>query len=555
MLRNKLKNTLTFFSRPSGFLSVLNLSCLIGIGSFTVPAQTTVSKVWVADNRDGTYQNPILHADYSDPDAVRVGDDFYMTASSFNSAPGLPILHSKDLVNWTIIGHAFSRQPPFDVFSRPQHGNGVWAPAIRYHNKEFYIFYSDPDYGVYILKARNPAGPWSDPLLIKAAKGWIDPCPFWDDDGNAYLVNAFARSRSRIKSILVVNRMSVDGTKILDEGTIVFDGHDDHPTVEGPKLYKRNGYYYIFAPAGGVESGWQLALRSKRIDGPYELKIVLAQGKTAINGPHQGAWVETPTGESWFLHFQDRGAYGRIVHLQPMKWLNDWPMIGVDPDGDGTGEPVLRFQKPKVAGTHPLNTPPDSDEFNESKLGLQWQWHANPQSNWGFVSGAYGFLRLFNVALPGEFKNFWDVPNLLLQKFPAPSFNATTKVNFTARDENDKTGLIVMGLDYSYISVKKRADGFYVSQSLCIDADKQTPEKEFPGVRLNGGNVYLRVMVTHNGMSTFSYSVDGNRFMPIGQSFRARQGRWIGAKLGIFAVGSGTASEMGYADFDWFRIH
>ncbi len=282
---------------------------------------SSVSKVWVADNGDGTYKNPIIHADYSDPDAIRVGEDFYMTASSFNAVPGLPILHSKDLVNWAIIGYVFTRQPPLDVFSKPQHGNGVWAPALRYHKGEFYLYYPDPDYGIYLAKATNPAGPWSEPLLVKAAKGWIDPCPLWDDDGNAYLVNALAASRSGVKSILVVNRMSADGTKLLDDGVMVFDGHDKHPTLEGPKFYKRNGYYYISAPAGGVETGWQLVLRAKNIYGPYEEKIVLAQGKTQINGPHQGAWLDTPTGEFWFIHFQDRGPYGRIVHLQPMRWL------------------------------------------------------------------------------------------------------------------------------------------------------------------------------------------------------------------------------------------
>jgi beta-xylosidase len=530
-------------------------SFLLALISFTTAAQTTVSNVWVADNGNGTYRNPVLHADYSDPDVVRVGEDFYLTASSFNTVPGLPILHSKDLVNWTIIGHVFSRQPPFDVFSKPQHGNGVWAPAIRYHNNEFYIFYSDPDYGVYVVKARNPAGPWSDPLLIKAARGWIDPCPFWDDDGNAYLVNAFARSRSGIKSILVVSRMSTDGTKLLDDGAIVFDGHDRHPTVEGPKFYKRNGYYYIFAPAGGVESGWQLALRSKKIFGPYEERIVLAQGNTRINGPHQGALVETPNGESWFLHFQDRGASGRIVHLQPTKWVNDWPVIGVDRDGDGTGEPVLSFQKPKVGRNYPVSTPQDSDEFNESKVGLQWQWHANPQTNWVFPSDAYGGLRLFNVPLPKTFKNFWDVPNLLLQKFPAPSFTVTTKVSFRARNDNEMIGLIVMGLDYAYLSVRKRTDGLYASQVICKGADQQNVEKETAAVRLSNNNLYLRVSVSEDALCRFSYSVDGRSFSQLGESFKARQGKWIGAKVGIFAVGSADVNELGYADFDWFRVH
>jgi beta-xylosidase len=366
-------------NQRAAILRILALT-LVCFSSVCVQSQATadtknpISKVWVADNGDGTYKNPVLHADYSDPDVVRVGDDFFMTASSFNAAPGLPILQSKDLVNWKLIGHALPRQPPFDVYSKPQHGNGVWAPSIRFHDGNFYIYYSDPDYGIYLVKASSENGPWSEPILIKQAKGWIDPCPLWDANGNAYLVNAMAASRSGIKSILVVSRMSSDGTKLLDDGAMVFDGHDKHPTVEGPKFYQRNGYYYIFAPAGGVEEGWQLVLRSKNVYGPYEGKIVLAQGTTQINGPHQGAWIETPAGENWFMHFQDKGSYGRVVHLQPLRWINDWPVIGADPDGDGTGEPVLTHAKPKVMRVGPslrIITPPDSDEFDGNGLGLQ----------------------------------------------------------------------------------------------------------------------------------------------------------------------------------------
>ncbi len=242
-----------------------------------------VSRVWVADNGDGTYRNPVLHADYSDPDVIRVGNDYYMTASSFNCVPGLPILHSRDLVNWKLIGHALHRLVPEEEFSMPQHGKGVWAPSIRFHNNEFYIYFPDPDHGIYLTKASNPAGPWSEPLLVAGGKGLIDPSPLWDDDGQAYLVYAFAGSRAGIKSVLMVDRMEPDGTRLYGQPVMVFDGSRDHPTVEGPKFYKRNGWYYIFAPAGGVTNGWQLVLRSRDVFGPYEAKTVMAQG----NFPHQ----------------------------------------------------------------------------------------------------------------------------------------------------------------------------------------------------------------------------------------------------------------------------
>ena len=514
----------------------------------------TVSQVWTPDNGDGTYTNPIIHADYSDPDVIRVGDDYYLVASSFNCAPALPILHSKDLVNWTIIGHALKRQTPEEVFSKPQHGNGVWAPVIRYHAGEFFVFYPDPDRGIYLLKAKDAAGPWSDPILVKEAKGWIDPCPLWDADGKAYLVSAMAASRSGIKSILIVSRMSPDGTRLLDEGALVFDGHDGNPTVEGPKFYQRNGYYYISAPAGGVETGWQLVLRSKNVYGPYEVRKVLAQGRTQVNGPHQGAWVETRTGEFWFIHFQDKGPYGRVVHLEPMKWTDNWPVMGVDADGDGVGNPVRSYRKPNVGREWAPFTPADSDDFNANEIGRQWQWQANPGTNWALPAGSFGFIRLFNVAPPAAFKNFWDVPNLLLQKFPAPEFTATAKVTFTPRAENEQTGLIVMGLDYSSLSVRRKGEGLYLSQTICKDADRGTLEKESAAIPLRGTTFYLRVVVSAKAVCRFSYSTDGTKFLPVGESFTARPGKWIGAKLGIFALGTGQVRESGYADFDWFRF-
>lgn len=388
-------------------------------------ASGCVSQVWVADQGDGTYRNPVLFADYSDPDIIRVGDDFYLTASSFNCVPGLPILHSKDLVNWEIIGHAIQR---FDDkrFDLPQHGNGIWAPSIRYHDGWFWIFVGDPDAGILMTKAQDPAGPWSPLHVVKEGKGLIDTCPLWDDDGNAYLVHAWANSRAGINSILTVHRMSPDGTKLLDDGQMVYDGRNGvAPTLEGPKFYKRNGWYYILAPAGGVKPGWQLALRSKNAFGPYEAKRVLEQGSTKINGPHQGGWVELKSGESWFLHFQDLDAYGRVVHLNPVHWVDDWPLMGMDMDGNGVGEPVARYKKPGVGKIYPLVTPAESDEFDAATLGLQWQWQANPQENWSSLTAKPGWMRLNALAMPAEAKNLWTAPNLLLQKLPALAFVAT----------------------------------------------------------------------------------------------------------------------------------
>lgn len=516
----------------------------------------TISKVWVADNGDGTFKNPIIHADYSDPDVIRVGEDFYMIASSFDAVPGLPILHSKDLVNWKLIAHALQQQPPIEHFSKTQHGNGVWAPAIRYHNNEFYIYYPDPDFGIYLTKSKNILGSWSEPVLVEAGKGLIDPCPLWDDDGKVYLVHAYAGSRAGIKSVIVVKPLNEEGTKVIGAGRIVYDGHVLDPTIEGPKLHKKSGFYYIFAPAGGVATGWQTVLRSKNIYGPYERKVVMDQGSTPINGPHQGAWVDTQIGEDWFIHFQDKDVYGRVVHLQPMKWVNDWPVIGIDKDNDGKGEPVATYKKPNVGKSFPIVTPSESDEFNEATVGLQWQWQANPRATWAFQNSTSGTLRLYSQKIPEEAKNLWDVPNLLMQKFPAEEFNATVNLSFkpNSKLENEKAGLLVMGRSYASLSLKSRSDGIYLVYNKSIRADKGNPEEETVITKLSGGDIQLRVQVGKQGVCIFSYSIDGKNFAPISETFHAEAGQWIGAKLGLFCTRQDQINDSGYADVDWFRI-
>ena len=514
------------------------------------------ASAWAQD----VYHNPILYADYSDPDVIRVGSDYYLAASSFNCTPGLPILHSKDLVNWTLIGHALPRLPQTDVYARPQHGDGVWAPSIRYHDGWFYIYYPDPDYGIYMVRSKTPASGWSAPVLVLSGKGRIDPCPLWDEDGKVYLVYAWAGSRAGVNSLLTICRLNAAGDKALDEGKMVYDGHDRNPTIEGPKLYKRNGYYYIFAPAGGVTGGWQLALRSRDIYGPYEERVVLAQGHTPVNGPHQGAWVETPAGQDWFFHFQDRGPYGRILHLEPMRWVRDWPVIGSD------GEPVATWRKPDVGRTYPAATQATSDEFDTDTLGLQWQWHANPMLQWSALIRGSHFLRLFAMKAPGA--NLWDVPNLLLQKFPGPDFTVTTKVRLTG----DKVGLLIMGGDYSYLMLEKQAQGFQVAQMVCMGAEAGNKEAQAGEGVAADSVAYLRVQVrltsavggpaaaeagpvsaeggAVNAECRFSYSPDGKSFTPVGQPFFARPDKWIGAKVGLFCVGT----NRGYADIDWFRF-
>ncbi|TDF95781.1 glycoside hydrolase family 43 protein [Paenibacillus piri] len=523
--------------------------------------------VWTPDLGDGTFKNPIVHADYSDPDVIRVGEDFYMTASSFSHVPGLPILHSNDLVNWTIIGYAVDRLdlPGYDL---PQHGKGIWAPSLRYHEGKFWIFFGAPDEGIFMTTAVDPRGPWTPLHCVKEAKGWIDTCPLWDDDGQAYLVHAFAHSRSGIKHKLQVCKMSPDGTRLLDDGVIVFDGTENHPTLEGPKIYKRNGYYYIFAPAGGVPTGWQLILRSRSIYGPFQEKIVLHQGDSVVNGPHQGGWVELESGESWFIHFQDKDAYGRVAHLQPVRWMDDWPLMGADTNGDGIGEPVLRTGKPKVGREWPAAVPDTTDHFAGERLGLQWQWQANPQNNWYSLKDKPGHLRLFAKPLPDGVNVMYDAPQLLMQKFPAEVFTVTAKMELHAEHAGEQAGLIVFGYTYGSLSLRQTGNGLRVELlygeagndgvSERVEASEDVPD--------GAGPVYLRAAVGEMALCQFSYSLDGEQFRKIGSSFYASKGRWVGAKAGLYAVGgraashfgtvpdSGSSQSSGYADFDWIAF-
>lgn len=546
-----------------GLFFILSLS----VCSLFHPAMAQYrSEVWVSDEGNGMYRNPVLHADYSDPDVCAVGEDYFLTASSFNCTPGLPILHSKDLVNWKIVNYALKKVEPVEYYNEPRHGKGVWAPSIRFHGGMYYIYWGDPDFGIFMVKTRDPYGEWDAPVLVKAGKGMIDPCPLWDDDGRVYLAHAWAGSRAKFNSVLTVCEMNKEGTAVISDPVLVFDGNDGvNHTIEGAKFYKRNGFYYLFAPAGGVVSGWQLVMRSKDVYGPYEARIVMAQGKTDINGPHQGGWVDTPAGESWFLHFQDKGAYGRVLHLNPMKWVNDWPVIGVDKDGDGCGDPVSRYRKPKTGKTYPIETPVESDEFDTRKLGLQWEWHANYQDVFGFTTNM-GYARIYGHELSPHFKNFWEVPNLLMQKFPAEEFTATAKLKVSAKDDGQLSGLIIMGWDYSWIGVEKQGEKFLLKQAVCKDAEQDNLEQVStlavlePSRKFEAGlfpnyerEIYIRVHVGKGAYCRFSYSLDGKKFTEAGTLFKARQGKWIGAKVGMFSV-TPHGKERGWVDVDWFRV-
>lgn len=513
----------------------------------------SAQEAWLPDSGGSLYRNPIIYADYSDPDVIRASDDYFMTASSFVHTPGLPILHSRDLIHWQIVNHAVPNIP-YGNFSTPQHGGGIWAPAIREHNGIFYIYYGDPDYGIFMTKTTDPRAQWSPVVLVHRAKGWIDPCPLWDDDGNAYLVHAWARSRSGIKHRLTVNRMSADGTSLLDSGKTIYENPERQPTLEGPKIYKRNGYYYILAPAGGVSTGWQVAFRSRNIYGPYEEKIVLQQGSSSVNGPHQGGWVETPSGQSWFLHFQDANAYGRIVHLQPVTWKNDWPEMGLAPSDSAIGEPVMSYSKPDAHGEHTQLVPQTSDEFSSNELGLQWQWEANHDDTWYSLTSRPGSLRLFAVPFPSDSTRLYDMPNILGQKFPAPQFTVTTKIDISRLHTGEQCGLIINGMDYSGITITRSASGCNLQRLTCFNAPMGGKEILSRPNAVSETIVFLRVLVRPGGLCTFAWSTNGTQFETIGDPFTAKKGVWVGARFCLFCTAAKAEADRGSADFDWLRV-
>lgn len=545
---------------------------IIGITlAFAVEARALPGPLWQADIGDGQFRNPIIFADYSDPDVVRVGDDYFMASSSFNASPGLPILHSRDLVNWRLIGHALQQLVPKNNFSIPQHGNGVWAPNIRHHAGKFWIFYPDPDFGIYMLQTEDPFKGWSEPKLILSGKGLIDPTPLWDDDGQSWLLHAWAKSRSGKNNILTLHKMSADATTVSEEGKVIVDGHalPGYRTLEGPKFYKRNGFYYIFAPAGGVPTGWQTVFRSNNIEGPYKYRTVLEQGTTFTNGPHQGSWITTASGEDWFIHFQSRLAYGRITHLQPLKWVNDWPVIGVDADGDGVGNPVSKFRKPAIPASAQNKDfhLRESDNFTSQNLGLQWHWNANYQRDWYSLSARDGYLRLFAQAESDpNTHNLWMTPSLLLQKISAPEFIAEATLEFPENVRDLDAGLLIFGEDYAWIGVRYNAETkrFMIGSATCHDAREDCEESFTADSALTKNSLTLRATMFVGGGVVFSYAQESEqekgRFRTIGELFQARPGRWVGAKIGLFARHANNKSiknknrKNTYIDIDNFTL-
>lgn len=482
------------------------------------------------DQAYGSFVNPILNADYSDPDVIRVGEKYYMICSDFHFI-GIPVLESDDMVNWTIISQVYDRFdfPEWDKNER--YGGGSWAPALRYHDGKFWVFFCTPNEGLFMSNATAPEGPWSPLLNVKHVGGWEDPCPFWDEDGQAYI------GRSQLGAgPIILHKMSPDGTRLLDDGVTVYEG----PVAEGTKIHKRDGYYYMSIPEGGVSTGWQTILRSKNIYGPYERKIVLEQGTTGVNGPHQGSLVDTPDGQWWFYHFQSKEPLGRIVHLQPVEWKDGWPFIGVDVDGNGVGEPVKEWTKPATGKNPSVTAPQSSDEFSSAQRGLQWQFNHNPANdNWSLAERP-GYLRL--KALKAE--NLRKSRNMFTQKIMGYEAEATTEIDSRGMTEGQRAGLFCLGNNYNAIGIVCEGGKNYIYFESNGSFERIT--------EVMATTIYLRASINNNtNKHQLYYSVDNEDFVPCGEPYGLHSNDWKGTRVGLFSYN--TNADGGEADFNWFR--
>ena len=508
-----------------------HLFLLLVLSSTTLLAQDfTLSVGSWGDQGNGTYINPVLDADYSDPDVIRVGDDYYMVCSEFHFM-GMPALHSKDLVNWTIIGQVYDEfkfAPEYDTNDR--YAGGSWAPAIRFHDNKFFVYFCTPKEGLFMSTSLKPEGPWSPLVQVVNTAGWEDPCPFWDDDGKAYLGHSKVGAGP-----IIIHRMSADGKELLDQGVTVYTG----PVAEGTKMHKLNGYYYMSIPEGGVGQGWQTVLRSKNIYGPYEKKVVLETGSTAINGPHQGAMIDLPNGDWWFIHFQSVQNIGRVCHLEPMRWKNGWPVMGVDIDMNGIGEPVYVWKKPDVEQTYPITAPQTSDEFNDPNLGFQWSWNHNSVNDGWSLTKQSGYLSL--TALSAD--SLMKARNTLTQKVMGPEGEATTLLLTDQMEDGQKAGLCLMGKEFNELGIVKKEDKLYVF----VDINGKYSEQAY-----HASKIYLKVNVTQKeGANQFYISKDNKKFSPLGGSFATHNGYWKGPKIGLFSYNENA--QGGTARFDWFH--
>lgn len=510
-----------------------------------VPSALLAQKMQ-SDNGDGTFTNPVIAADFPDPDVIRVDSTYYMVNTTMFTFPGVPILKSYDLVNWQYCCNAVQRfdfHPSYNLDGGNRYGHGQWATSLKYHNGTYYLLFITLDEGGFLWTAAKPEGPWQ---VKKLPKGFYDPGLFFDDDGRIYVAHGY----SKIYMTELDENFAPKG-----QDSLIYTG-DIRRGLEGTHVYKVNGYYYLYSTYGGLD-GIQAALRSKDIYGPYEQKVVIRDTTHGINfGIHQGALVQTQTGEWWTMLFVDSGPFGRFPSLQPVTWEDGWPMVGVH------GKAVVTFKKPNVGREHPMTTLPTSDEFDRPELGMQWGWNHNPDpTKWSLIEHP-GYLRLSTVRVVDSLPK---ARNTLTQRMFAYYSDtvasiASTKIDIGHMKEGDVAGLAVFQNPYAFIAIKRGSGHNYivmVDNGATIDSSS-----------VEGSTVYLRASAIYGsgaahyfdgkaapgtGTASFSYSLDGRSFVKIGHELHMRFNLKIftGNKYCLFNYA--TIDTGGYVDFDWFR--
>lgn len=517
--------------RPDIIMKKLAITAMLALYVTSVAtASADIDTRW-GDQGDGTFANPVLAADYSDPEVIRVGDKYYLTCSEFHFM-GIPILVSDDMVNWRLLTQVYTSMEGYDGVDR--YGDGSWAPSLRYHDGRFYLYFCTPNDGLFMTSAEDAAGPWQPLHHVRKVSGWEDPCPLWDDEGNAWL------GRSQLGGgPIIIHRMSPDGKRLLDGGREVYNG----PTAEGTKLFIKDGYFYLSIPEGGVGTGWQTVGRSKSIYGPYDMKRVLEQGSTNVNGPHQGALVDTPDGEWWFYHFQSTSPLGRVTHLQPVKWVDGYPVIGEDYDGNGIGEPMKIVNKPSVGATTKPHTVATSDDFDNG-IGNHWQFNHNPDMS--KVTVTDGQL----VITPSKASSLRSAPNMLTQKTMGYSGEVTVKADVSKLEHDGRAGLLCIGNKTVGLGVRNT----YGTLLICTDINGT-----IKALSKCDGTVWLRY--TYDVPSSTVqpwYSVDGVNFKKGGDPFQIGEGDWKGARFGLYAFTKGEANDnvtVAFDDFTYITDH
>ncbi len=529
---------------------LLFLLFLLSPGSGLLLAQKAPSAIYTADKGDGTFKNPLLWGDWPDPDVIRVGDYFYFVSTSMHYVPGSPILRSKDLVNWEMVGYAVDRyddDPKFDMNGGTMYLNGSWANTIRHHNGKFYVGFCTPkgwgsDSGRFsICIADDVKGPWKRTLFPQYL---YDPGLFFDEDGRVYVVHG--------AGTLYLTELNADVQSVKGDGKPVqiWKGRIPRPqgstahypeySMEGAHMYKINGYYYITNPAGGTE-GWQVCLRSKSITGPYESKIIYQdESSYPNNGLHQGGMVQLKNGEWWFIIMQDRGPIGRVPHLLPVTWIDGWPILGENGKGFTAGK------KPDVGKTYPVMNPATSDEFNSSRLGLQWQWNHNPDNSKWSLTERKGHMRL-KASLATDLKS---ARNTLTQRVQGPTSEGTVEIEVSNLKQGNVAGFGVFQFPYAYVAIQKESGGnrlIMVNDGKVIDSIAQFPHSR----------IWLRTNVTHvDYHARFSYSTDGKTFLPFGNTLKMGLGLdWTANRFALINYSLTPEGVGGYADFNWFRFN